>query len=148
MGDEVLTGDIVNTNAREIAAGLEDAGVRVRRQTVTSDNPAEIRQTLAEAFDRSDVILTIGGLGPTYDDITRESAAEQMGVPLVRDPETERRIREYFTATGRELTDNNWRQAMIPGHLAGEGRQDPGTAPRPAPGMPAHLPGIGTAPAA
>lgn len=114
VGDEVLTGDIVNTNAREIAAGLEDAGVRVRRQTVTSDNPAEIRQTLAEAFDRSDVILTIGGLGPTYDDITRESAAEQMGVPLVRDPETERRIREYFTATGRELTDNNWRQAMIP----------------------------------
>ena len=65
VGDEVLTGDIVNTNAREIAAGLEDAGVRVRRQTVTSDNPAEIRQTLAEAFDRSDVILTIGGLGPT-----------------------------------------------------------------------------------
>ncbi|MEI3580811.1 MAG: competence/damage-inducible protein A [Acutalibacteraceae bacterium] len=114
VGDEVLTGDIVNTNAREIAAGLEDAGVRVRRQTVTSDNPAEIRQTLAEAFDRSDVILTIGGLGPTYDDITRESAAKQMGVPLVRDPETERRIREYFTATGRELTDNNWRQAMIP----------------------------------
>lgn len=110
VGDEVLTGDIVNTNAREIAAGLEDAGVRVRRQTVTSDNPAEIRQTLAEAFDRSDVILTIGGLGPTYDDITRESAAEQMGVPLVRDPETERRIREYFTATGRELTDNNWRR--------------------------------------
>ena len=46
VGDEVLTGDIVNTNAREIAAGLEDAGVRVRRQTVTSDNPAEIRQTL------------------------------------------------------------------------------------------------------
>ena len=114
VGDEVLTGDIVNTNAREIAAGLEDTGVRVRRQIVTSDNPAEIRQTLAEAFDRSDVILTIGGLGPTYDDITRESAAEQMGVPLVRDPETERRIREYFTATGRELTDNNWRQAMIP----------------------------------
>ena len=86
VGDEVLTGDIVNTNAREIAAGLEDAGVRVRRQTVTSDNPAEIRQTLAEAFDRSDVILTIGGLGPTYDDITRESAAEQMGVQMcIRD---------------------------------------------------------------
>lgn len=162
VGDEVLTGDIVNTNAREIAAGLEDAGVRVRRQTVTSDNPAEIRQTLAEAFDRSDVILTIGGLGPTYDDITRESAAEQMGVPLVRDPETERRIREYFTATGRELTDQQLAASHDPrgrrspgepqrhrtGHLAGERRQDPGTAPRPAPRMPAHLPGIGTAPAA
>lgn len=128
--------------------------MRVRRQTVTSDNPAEIRQTLAEAFDRSDVILTIGGLGPTYDDITRESAAEQMGVPLVRDPEA--LYPGVFHCTGRELTDNNWRQAMIPeggealvnlkrhrtGHLAGERRQDPGTAPRPAPGMPAHLPGI------
>ena len=66
------------------------------------------------ACDRIYVILTTGGLGPTYGDSTRESAAEQMGVPLVRDPETERRIREYFTATGRELTDNNWRQAMIP----------------------------------
>ena len=114
VGDEVLTGDILNTNAREIAAGLEEAGVHIHRQTVTGDEPAAIRQALAEAFARCDLILTIGGLGPTYDDITRESAAEQMGVSLVRDPETERRIREYFTSTGRELTDNNWRQAMIP----------------------------------
>ena len=114
VGDEVLTGDILNTNAREIAAGLEEAGVHIHRQTVTGDEPAAIRQALAEAFARCDLILTIGGLGPTYDDITRESAAEQTGVSLVRDPETERRIREYFTSTDRELTDNNWRQAMIP----------------------------------
>ena len=128
VGDEVLTGDIVNTNAREIAAGLDGIGVRVVRQTVTGDDPAEIRQALAGAFGRCDVILTIGGLGPTYDDITRESAAGQMGVPLVRDPETERRIRDYFAATGRELTENNWRQAMIP--QGGEALpNDNGTAP-------------------
>lgn len=68
VGDEVLTGDILNTNAREIAAGLEEAGVHIHRQTVTGDEPAAIRQALAEAFARCDLILTIGGLGPTYDD--------------------------------------------------------------------------------
>ena len=91
VGDEVLTGDIVNTNAREIAAGLEDAGVRVRRQTVTSDNPAEIRQTLAEAFDRSDVIAYIERTGREYEErvaaLEAETAATQKAAHTKEDPD-------------------------------------------------------------
>ena len=86
VGDEVLTGDIVNTNAREIAAGLEDAGVRVRRQTVTSDNPAEIRQTLAEAFDRSDVIAYIERTGREYEE--RVAALEAENETLRKENQT------------------------------------------------------------
>ena len=114
VGEEVLTGDIVNTNGQAIAAGLCDAGIRVIRQTVVGDDDAAIRATLREAVERAEIVVTIGGLGPTYDDITKEAAAEAMGAALRRDPAVEADIRAYFAAVGRIPTENNWKQADLP----------------------------------
>ena len=114
VGDEVLTGDILNTNAQYIAACLEDAGARVLRQTVVGDDPAQIRQALAAALNRCDIVITTGGLGPTYDDITKEAAAELMGVPLRRNGEILQELYRYFADTHREMTKNNLKQADIP----------------------------------
>ena len=114
VGEEVLTGDIVNTNGQAIAAGLCDAGIRVIRQTVVGDDDAAIRAALREAVERAEIVVTIGGLGPTYDDITKEAAAEAMGAALRRDPAVEADIRAYFAAVGRIPTENNWKQADLP----------------------------------
>ena len=114
VGEEVLTGDIVNTNGQAIAAGLCDAGIRVIRQTVVGDDDAAIRAALREAVERAEIVVTIGGLGPTYDDITKEAAAEAMGAALRRDPAAEADIRAYFAAVGRIPTENNWKQADLP----------------------------------
>ena len=114
VGEEVLTGDIVNTNGQAIAAGLCDAGIRVIRQTVVGDDDAAIRTALREAVERAEIVVTIGGLGPTYDDITKEAAAEAMGAALRRDPAVEADIRAYFAAVGRIPTENNWKQADLP----------------------------------
>ena len=114
VGEEVLTGDIVNTNGQAIAAGLCDAGIRVIRQTVVGDDDAAIRAVLREAVERAEIVVTIGGLGPTYDDITKEAAAEAMGAALRRNPAVEADIRAYFAAVGRIPTENNWKQADLP----------------------------------
>ena len=114
VGEEVLTGDIINTNGQAIAAGLCDAGIRVIRQTVVGDDDAAIRAALREAVERAEIVVTIGGLGPTYDDITKEAAAEAMGAALRRDPAAEADIRAYFAAVGRIPTENNWKQADLP----------------------------------
>ena len=114
VGEEVLTGDIVNTNGQAIAAGLCDAGIWVIRQTVVGDDDAAIRAALREAVERAEIVVTIGGLGPTYDDITKEAAAEAMGAALRRDPAVEADIRAYFAAVGRIPTENNWKQADLP----------------------------------
>lgn len=114
VGDEVLFGDILNTNAQYIAAGLSDAGAVVQWQTVAGDSPALIRQALATALTRCDTVITTGGLGPTYDDITKEAAAEWLGVPLRRNEAIAQQLRDYFASTGREMTENNLKQADIP----------------------------------
>ena len=76
VGTEILLGDIVNTNAQYIAQGLAELGIDVFYQTVVGDNPDRMKTAMNIAFERADIIITTGGLGPTGDDLTKEIGAE------------------------------------------------------------------------
>ena len=128
VGTEILLGDIVNTNAEYIARGLAELGVGVYYQTVVGDNPERMKKAMDIAFDRADVIVTTGGLGPTGDDLTKEMGAEYFGRKLVLDEASLERIKAFFDKMKRPMTENNVKQAMVP-----EGaivmKNDHGTAP-------------------
>lgn len=128
MGTELLLGQIPNTNAQWISQRLAEVGVDVLHHRVVGDNLERIVEELRESFDRADVVIVTGGLGPTGDDLTRDALAEVLGVAMVRHPEIEDLLRERFAGFGREMPDNNLRQADVP-----EGAR-------------AILPGRGTAP--
>jgi nicotinamide-nucleotide amidase len=127
IGTELLLGQVVDTNSSWIGEQLALTGINCLYQAKVGDNPDRIRSALREAVDRSDAVIVCGGLGPTQDDITRDVIAEVMGVPLVRDPVIEEKIRGMFGSRGRDMPANNLRQADIP-----EGAtaipQQPGTA--------------------
>lgn len=77
VGTEILLGDIVNTDAQLISQGLSELGINVFYQTVVGDNPARLERVVREAKDRADIIITTGGLGPTLDDLTKETAGDR-----------------------------------------------------------------------
>ncbi len=83
IGTELLLGDIVNTNAAFLAQKLAQMGIEVYHQTVVGDNPERLKTALGEAFSRCDLVLTTGGLGPTYDDLTKETVAQYFGREMV-----------------------------------------------------------------
>ena len=114
VGTELLLGDIVNTNARELSAALRGLGIGVYWQSVVGDNPDRLRQAVAAARDRANLIITTGGLGPTYDDLTKDVVCEVFGVPLVMHEEEAEKIRAFFAQKDREMPENNLRQAMLP----------------------------------
>lgn len=114
VGTEILLGSITNTDARDISVALSELGINVFRHTVVGDNPARLKQAVAEARSRADIIITTGGLGPTYDDLTKQTLSECFSLPLVFHPEEAEKIRGYFRAMGREMTDNNLQQAYLP----------------------------------
>lgn len=114
IGTEILLGNIVNTNSAVISRGLADIGVGLYRHTVVGDNPQRLKAALTEAFSRSDIVITTGGLGPTYDDLSKETIAEYFGIKLVPHKESEKRIQCFFTHYGRCMTENNLKQAMMP----------------------------------
>ena len=114
VGTELLLGDIVNTNAKELSAALRGLGVGVYWQSVVGDNPARLRQAVETARARANLIITTGGLGPTYDDLTKEVVCEAFGVPLRRNEAAEEQVRAWFTATKREMSENNLKQAVLP----------------------------------
>jgi len=128
IGTELLLGQIVDTNSSWLGQELALAGIDSVHQSKVGDNLERIVDSIRLALGRSDAVILCGGLGPTQDDITREAIAEVMGVPLVRDHEIGEKIRELFTSRGREMTQNNLRQADRP-----EGAslipEMPGTAP-------------------
>ena len=93
VGTELLLGQIVDTNSAWIGSQLALAGIDSHFQTKVGDNLGRIVACLRQALERSDAVITCGGLGPTQDDITREAIAEVMGVPLVRSPELVDKIR-------------------------------------------------------
>lgn len=113
-GSELLLGQIVNTNAAYMASELNKIGVDVCFQTTVGDNRARMKEVLTHALSRADLVITSGGLGPTRGDITKEVSAEVMGRTLALNDECAVRLREHFARVGREMTDNNLRQAMIP----------------------------------
>lgn len=114
VGTEILLGDIVNTDAQVISLGLDELGIDVYYQTVVGDNPERLRAVLDIARKRSDLIITTGGLGPTLDDLTRETIADAFGKKLVLHEPSLRRITAFFDRIGREMTPNNVKQAMLP----------------------------------
>ena len=114
VGTELLLGDIVNTNARELSAALRGLGIGVYWQSVVGDNPDRLRQAVKVARDRANLIITTGGLGPTYDDLTKDVVCEVFGVPLVMHEEEAEKIRAFFAQKSREMPENNLRQAMLP----------------------------------
>ena len=114
VGTELLLGDIVNTNARELSAALRGLGIGVYWQSVVGDNPDRLRQVVKVARDRANLIITTGGLGPTYDDLTKDVVCEVFGVPLVMHEEEAEKIRAFFAQKDREMPENNLRQAMLP----------------------------------
>ncbi len=113
-GSELLLGQIVNTNAAYMAQELNRMGIDVCFQTTVGDNRARMKEVLAHALTRADLVITSGGLGPTRGDITKEVSAEVMGRRMARDENCVARLKAHFTRVGREMTKNNLRQAMIP----------------------------------
>lgn len=115
VGTELLLGDIVNTNFAHIARELADLGVPLYRESCVGDNPERLRGTLESALRDSELVITTGGLGPTGDDLTKETVAALFGVPLVRDARAEENIRERIRSRpGSALTPNNLKQADLP----------------------------------
>lgn len=119
VGTELLLGDIVNTNAAFISRTLASLGISVYHQSVIGDHPGRLQAALENAFSgngrpRADLVILSGGLGPTYDDLTKETVAAFFGKALYCHEPSLEAIREYFTRTGRVMSDNNKKQAMMP----------------------------------
>ena len=112
-GTELLLGNTENTHAAWFGRELFKLGLRIARQTTVPDG-AVIRQALAESLERADVVIVTGGLGPTSDDLTRECAAEALGLALVADEAARRAIEAFFTARGRPMAEANLKQALMP----------------------------------
>lgn len=113
VGSELLLGQIVNSNARFLSRELADLGVNVFYHTVVGDNPARLKQAMAIAEQRADFIVFTGGLGPTKDDLTKDTIALHLGRKLVLDQHAMDSIEQYFAKTNRHMTENNRRQAMV-----------------------------------
>jgi len=114
VGTELLMGQIINTNAQFIAQRLASAGVNCYFQTVVGDNPARLSDTLSLALSRADMVIVTGGLGPTGDDLTKETLTALFNKELRYDEESLSVLKDHFSKTGREMTPNNLKQAMFP----------------------------------
>jgi nicotinamide-nucleotide amidase len=105
---------VVDTNSAWMAARLNEIGVRVKQITSVSDDPAHIIEALNSARQRADVILLTGGLGPTRDDLTKETLCTYFDSGLKEDPKIVEDLDRYFRSRGRELTETNRKQAEVP----------------------------------
>ena len=114
IGTEILMGNIVNTNAAYIAKELAVLGINVYHQSVVGDNPGRLREALELAFSRADIVITTGGLGPTYDDLSKETIAAWFGKKLVLHQPSLDALTRYFEKSGRVMTENNKKQAYLP----------------------------------
>ena len=114
VGTELLMGQIVNTNAQYLSSKLPDVGISVYYHSVVGDNPGRLRESLELALERCDVVIATGGLGPTQDDLTKETISEICGRRLVLHQESLDAIKAFFKKIGREMTHNNEKQAYMP----------------------------------
>ena len=114
IGTELLMGQIANTDAQVLSRRLQSLGISVYYHTTVGDNPARMRETLALALSRSDIVITTGGLGPTQDDLSKETAAELLHLPMVYDEASWRAIQDYFAKMGRVCPLSNRKQALFP----------------------------------
>lgn len=114
VGTELLLGDILNTNTQFLARELADLGIHVLHQHVVGDNPQRLAELVNTVKQRSQLIIFSGGLGPTADDLTKETVAACFGDELVFEPSIMQGIEAFFAATGRTTPANNEKQAMVP----------------------------------
>lgn len=128
VGTELLLGNIVNTNAAYLAEKCAGLGLSCYFQTVVGDNGERLAMVLETAMDRSDIVILSGGLGPTEDDLTKETASAVCGRELEMHEPSRKALKRYFEDRGMEPTENNWKQAMVPvGSIVLENHN--GTAP-------------------
>src|SRR3989441_9286481 len=113
-GDEVLTGEIVNTNFSYITQKLEDVGLSVQWETTVGDDRENLLLAFKLAGQRADAVIVNGGLGPTIDDLSQEIAAQAAGVELALNEEWLTRMEEFFRRRSRVMPANNKKQAMLP----------------------------------
>ena len=114
VGTELLLGNIVNTNAQYLSRELAALGITVLRQSTVGDNHDRLAEWVNEAKQRSDLLVFTGGLGPTADDLTKETVAACYGDTLAFDPAEWEKITRFFAASGRQTAPNNRKQAMVP----------------------------------
>ncbi len=114
VGTELLMGQIANTNAQYISKRLAELGINVYFHSVVGDNPARLEETLKKSLVRSDIVITTGGLGPTKDDLTKETIAKTMNRNLVFHEEVMELIRDFFMKKHRQVVANNEKQAYLP----------------------------------
>ncbi len=131
VGTEILLGNIVNTNANYLSVKCAELGFSLFYQVAVGDNAGRLSEVLKAALSRSDIVILTGGLGPTQDDLTKETVGEVLGRKLVMDEHSRERIREYFnrvqyqnagkSSEGKaseskafaKITENNWKQALM-----------------------------------
>ncbi len=128
IGDELLIGQVLNTNATSIAKQCTNVGAQVVSQSTVADVPEHIVAELHRVASKVDVIITTGGLGPTHDDCTVESVASFVSKDLVQDAQWLQVLQQRFERLGRELTPRNAAQAMVPASAI-VWHDSPGTAP-------------------
>jgi len=114
VGTEILLGDILNTNAQFLARELASLGIDVYHQSVVGDNEDRLLKLFEESLNRSDIVITTGGLGPTKDDLTKEIAAKYFGQELVFNENSWQKIKLYFEKLGKTPSINNEKQAYFP----------------------------------
>ncbi len=114
VGTELLLGQILDTHAPAMAQLLASCGIACQRRSTLGDNLDRLTAGLKEALDRVDILITIGGLGPTDDDLTRDAIAAALGDELVKVPEAEERLRKFFAARNVPFVESNARQALRP----------------------------------
>ena len=114
IGDEILYGQIVDTNSQWMSVELDKVGIKVIRKTTVGDQETEILTAFAEAEKRADIVLITGGLGPTSDDLTKPLLAKYFNCDLVMHQEALAEITAFFKSRGREMTELNRQQAALP----------------------------------
>ena len=114
VGTELLLGTSTNTDARDVSLALSELGINVYWHTVVGDNPERLTECLYRARNRAELIITTGGLGPTCDDLTKQTIARAFGRELYFDEAAADTIRAWFGEQGRTFTENNLRQAWLP----------------------------------
>ena len=114
VGTELLLGETINTDAADVARLLSEFGINVFWQTVVGDNPGRLEEIVRRAKERSDMIITTGGLGPTCDDLTKETVAAAFGKKLVLNKEEEARLRGLYRERNTYMTENHLQQVMLP----------------------------------
>ncbi|TLS37397.1 competence/damage-inducible protein A [Pseudalkalibacillus caeni] len=113
IGSELLLGQIANTNAQYLSRKLADIGINVYYHTVVGDNSERLKQVITTAKSRSDLLIFTGGLGPTKDDLTKETIADAAGRNLVYDEKAMSAITGYYKKVNKKMSDNNKKQALV-----------------------------------